>query len=107
MRLNWLAVMLISAGTVMAQNATKLQDIPLKDINGNPESLRGKKYAGKVLLIVNVASKCGYTPQYESLEAIHEKYKGRGFAVLGFPSNDFGKQEPGSNEEIKQFCSSK
>jgi len=105
MRLIWLAVMLVFAGTVMAQNTTKLQDIPLKDINGKDTSL--KKYAGKVLLVVNVASKCGYTPQYEALEAIHEKYKGRGFAVLGFPSNDFGKQEPGSNEEIKQFCSSK
>ena len=105
MRLIWLAVMLIFAGTVMAQNATKLQDIPLKDINGKDTSL--KKYAGKVLPIVNVASKCGYTPQYESLEAVHEKYKGKGFAVLGFPCNDFGKQEPGSNEEIKQFCSTK
>jgi len=89
----------------MAQNTTKLQDIPLKDINGKETSL--KKYAGEVLLIVNVASKCGHTPQYESLEAIYEKYKGRGFAVLGFPCNDFGKQEPGSNEEIKQFCSAK
>ena len=105
MRLNWLAIILISAGTVMAQNTTKLQDIPLKDINGKETSL--KKYAGEVLLIVNVASKCGHTPQYESLEAIYEKYKGRGFAVLGFPCNDFGKQEPGSNEEIKQFCSAK
>ena len=105
MRLICLFATLVFAGTVWGQNTSKLQDIPLKDINGKETSL--KEYAGKVLLIVNVASKCGYTPQYKALEAIHEKYKGRGFAVLGFPCNDFGKQEPGSNEEIKQFCSSK
>ncbi len=97
--------MLICAGSLLAQNATKLQEIPLKDINGKETSL--KDYSGKVLLIVNVASHCGNTPQYETLEAVHEKYKGRGLAVLGFPCNDFGAQEPGSNEEIKQFCTSK
>ena len=88
-----------------AQNMPKLQEIPLKDIDGKATSL--KAYAGKVLLIVNVASECGYTPQYKGLQAIHEKYGARGFTVLGFPSNDFGAQEPGTNEEIKQFCSSK
>lgn len=62
-------------------------------------------YEGKVLLIVNVASKCGYTPQYTGLEAIYEKYKGQGFEILAFPCNDFGGQEPGTNEEIKTFCS--
>ena len=82
-----------------------LQNIPVKDINGKETSL--KAYDGKVLLVVNVASKCGYTPQYESLEATYKKYKGQGFTVLGFPCNDFGAQEPGTNEEIKQFCSSK
>src|SRR5262249_45882140 len=64
-------------------------------------------YKGKVLLIVNVASKCGYTPQYEGLEAIYEKYQDKGFVVLGFPANEFGKQEPGTDAQIKEFCTSK
>lgn len=79
-----------------------LRDIPLKDINGKDTSL--KAYAGKVLLIVNVASQCGATPQYGGLEALHKEYGGRGFVVLGFPCNDFGAQEPGTAAEIKQFC---
>jgi len=83
---------------------TSLDSIPLKDIDGKETSL--KAYKGKVLLIVNVASKCGYTPQYKGLEALQEKYKGKGFTVLGFPCNQFGGQEPGSNAEIKEFCSS-
>ena len=82
-----------------------LYDIPLKDIDGKDTSL--KAYAGHPLLIVNVASKCGYTRQYTGLEEVYRKYKDKGLIVLGFPSNDFGGQEPGSNEEIKQFCSSK
>ena len=65
------------------------------------------KYQGNVVLMVNVASACGYTPQYKGLEALYEKYQSKGFAVLGFPCNQFGAQEPGTNEEIKQFCSSK
>ena len=85
--------------------ATSLYDIPLKDIDGKSASL--KPYKGKVVLIVNVASKCGLTPQYKALEAVHRKYQDKGFSVLGFPCNDFGSQEPGSNEEIKEFCSSK
>lgn len=83
--------------------AQSLYDIPLKDINGKDTSL--KEYKGKVLLIVNVASKCGNTPQYAGLESLYEKNKGKGLVVLGFPCNQFGKQEPGSNEEIKEFCS--
>src|SRR3954464_3848312 len=83
----------------------KLYDIPLKDIDGKATSL--KPYAGKALLIVNVASKCGNTPQYKELEAIWQKYKDQGLVVLGFPSNDFGGQEPGTNEEIQQFCTAR
>ena len=89
----------------LALSAGSLYDIPVKDIDGKESSL--KDYQGKVLLIVNVASKCGLTPQYKALEAIHEKYKAQGFTVLGFPCNQFLGQEPGTNEEIKQFCSSK
>jgi glutathione peroxidase len=81
---------------------TELASIPLKTISGAPASLAD--HAGKVLLVVNVASKCGLTPQYEGLEALHEKLDGKGFSVLGFPANDFGAQEPGSNEEIADFC---
>src|ERR1041384_5818516 len=84
-------------------NAQSLYDIPLKDINGKDTSL--KEYKGKVLLIVNVASTCGNTPQYAGLESLYEKNKDKGLVVLGFPCNQFGKQEPGSNEEIKEFCS--
>ncbi len=91
--------------SAMSASADSLYDIPLADIDGKKTSL--KAYSGKVLLIVNVASKCGYTRQYKSLEAIHRKYAEKGFTVLGFPSNDFGGQEPGSNFEIKEFCSSK
>lgn len=69
------------------------------------ENVNLKSYEGKVLLIVNVASKCGYTPQYEGLEKIYKKYNSQGFEILAFPCNDFGKQEPGTNEEIKSFCS--
>jgi glutathione peroxidase len=85
--------------------AAALADIPLKDIDGKDTSL--KAYAGKAVLIVNVASKCGYTKQYTGLETIYKKYKDQGFVVLGFPCNQFGGQEPGSNADIKEFCTSK
>ncbi|MFP5513590.1 glutathione peroxidase [Azospirillum oryzae] len=81
---------------------TPLQDIPLTRITGESATLADHK--DSVLLIVNVASKCGLTPQYAALEALHERYRDRGFAVLGFPANDFGAQEPGTNAEIEQFC---
>ena len=80
-----------------------IYDIPVRALDGSPASLRD--YEGKVLLIVNVASKCGLTPQYTGLERLHEKFGERGFAVLGFPCNQFGEQEPGSAEEIATFCS--
>jgi glutathione peroxidase len=76
----------------------------MKRLDGTPASL--SEWKGKVLLIVNTASKCGYTPQYEGLQKLHAKYSPRGFAVLGFPSNDFGGQEPGSSKEIAKFCTS-
>lgn len=82
-----------------------ITDIIVKDINGREVKL--SDYKGKVLLIVNVASKCGFTPQYEGLQKIYEKYKDKGFEILAFPCNDFGGQEPGTNEEIKNFCSTK
>jgi glutathione peroxidase len=84
--------------------ADSIYAISIKDIDGKSTSL--KAYEGKVLLIVNVASKCGYTPQYAGLETLYEKYRDKGFYVLGFPCNQFGGQEPGTNEQIKQFCSS-
>jgi glutathione peroxidase len=90
--------------TTLAAHAESIYDLKLKDIDGKDTSLSA--YKGKVLLIVNVASKCGYTKQYTGLEAIQQKFQKQGFTVLGFPCNQFGGQEPGTNEEIKQFCSS-
>ena len=80
----------------------EIQQIPLKTIKGDDASLAD--YAGKVVLVVNVASKCGLTPQYEGLEKLYRNYKDRGLVVTGFPANDFGAQEPGSNDEIVTFC---
>ena len=80
-------------------------DFKLNDIDGNPVDL--EKYKGKVLLIVNTASRCGHTPQYAALEKIYDQYKGQGFEVLAFPANEFRGQEPGTNEQIKEFCTSK
>ena len=80
-----------------------LQDIAIQTIDGTPQTLAD--HSGKVLLIVNVASKCGFTPQYTGLEELYQRYKDRGFAVLGFPCDQFGNQEPGNEAEIAQFCS--
>ena len=74
----------------------------VKDIQGNP--VRLSRYEGSVIMVVNVASKCGNTPQYKSLEALYEKYKDKGLVILGFPANEFGAQEPGTDKEIKEFC---
>jgi glutathione peroxidase len=81
---------------------TSLYDFTVDDIHGKPVKL--DRYKGKVVLIVNTASKCGYTPQYQGLEALYEKYKGKGLEVLGFPCNQFGAQEPGGADEIASFC---
>jgi len=83
--------------------AANIAEIPLNRIDGKPDTLGN--HGGKVLLVVNVASKCGLTPQYEGLEALYKQYKDKGFEVLGFPANDFGAQEPGTHEEIVEFCS--
>ena len=79
-----------------------IYDFQEKTIDGKPRSL--KDYQGKAILIVNVASKCGLTPQYKALEELHETYGAKGFAVLGFPANEFGAQEPGTDDQIKDFC---
>jgi len=104
MKLRNLAVFL-SLMTVLSLQAESIYQVPLKDIDGKSTSL--EPYKGKVMLIVNVASKCGLTPQYKALESTYEKYKDQGLVVLGFPCNQFAGQEPGSNSEIKEFCSSK
>jgi len=83
-------------------SSASLYDIPVHKINGEGSSLA--EYRGKVLLIVNVASKCGLTPQYDALEKLYSRFKDSGLVVLGFPANDFAGQEPGSNEDIQAFC---
>jgi len=89
-------------GIGMNINSDSIFDYKMKDIDGKEVSL--DKYKGKVILVVNVASKCGYTPQYEGLQKLYERYKDNGLVILGFPANNFNGQEPGSDEEIKQFC---
>ena len=91
-------------GVLGAANSS-VHDIKLNTLDGKPTTLG--EYKGKVVLLVNVASQCGLTPQYKALQAIHEKYKDKGFTVIGVPCNDFGAQEPGTAEDIKAFCSTK
>jgi glutathione peroxidase len=105
----WLALAALLVGVASAAEKrgesamTKpLPDVELKRLDGNADNLGA--YRGQVLLIVNVASECGYTPQYKGLQALYTRYRDRGFSILGFPSNDFGKQEPGSDQEIAKFC---
>lgn len=95
--------LLASVTTLLA--ASSLQSIPIHDIDGKETSL--KAFDGKVVLLVNVASQCGYTPQYKGLEALYRKFKDKGLVVVGVPCNDFGAQEPGSANDIKEFCSTK
>jgi glutathione peroxidase len=96
--------LLFCAAAVMAADKS-VYDFTLNSIDGQPVPLAA--YKRKVVLLVNVASRCGYTPQYTALEAVYEKYKDRGLVIVGIPANNFGAQEPGSNQEIKTFCSSK
>src|ERR1700722_12479031 len=100
-----LALTFCVAAVCMALPAGGVYSYTLKSIDGQPVSL--KSYRGKVLLLVNVASKRGYTPQYAGLESLYEKYKDRGLVIVGIPANNFAQQEPGTNAEIKQFCSNK
>ncbi|MDZ4849154.1 MAG: glutathione peroxidase [Pirellulaceae bacterium] len=109
-RLAMLGVVLMAIGnsvglTADASTAGSIYDHKIANIDDKPVEL--SQYKGKVLVIVNVASKCGKTPQYEGLQALHEKFKDKGLAILGMPCNQFGKQEPGSNKEIQEFCTSK
>lgn len=97
--LAWAAAIRLYAAPV------NVAEIPVQDIDGKATTLKAQK--AKVMLVVNVASKCGLTPQYEALESLHRKFKDKGFSVVGFPCNDFGAQEPGTPDEIKQFCKTK
>jgi glutathione peroxidase len=101
----YLLLMMVIMMTTSTFAASNLYSFTLPNIDGKPMPLADFK--GKVILVVNVASQCGFTPQYTALEAIYQKYKDQGFVILGFPANNFGQQEPGTNEEIKTFCSRK
>jgi glutathione peroxidase len=110
--MNASALGLACAAALLACNAfseepvkKSVLDFSLESIDGKPYPL--SKHKGEVMLIVNVASRCGFTPQYIALEALHAKYHEKGFNVVGVPANEFGKQEPGTNDEIKEFCDSK
>ena len=98
-----LLIMLFLTSIIAKENNMSIYDFNVKTIDGEEVSM--SKYKGKVLLIVNVASKCGFTSQYEGLENLYEKYKNEDFMVLGFPSNQFANQEPESEDKIKEFCS--
>ena len=97
--------MLCAACASLSAEPKSIYDFTMRSIDGQPTSL--KTYHGKVVLLVNVASKCGFTPQYAGLEALYEKYKDRGLVIVGIPANNFMSQEPGTDEEIKKFCTNK
>jgi len=104
-RARW-SLLLLAAGLLVGASAqaADLLDVSYRPLAGKGEVNLAKQYGGKVLLVVNTASKCGFTPQYEGLEALQRKYAARGFSVLGFPSNDFKGQEPGDETQIQEFC---
>lgn len=99
----WSTVLFAALLAMNLSAANSIYEFTLNDIDGKPMPLASLK--GKVVLFVNVASKCGYTPQYTGLESLYKKYKDKNFVIVGVPANNFGGQEPGTNEEIKQFCS--
>ncbi|HEY3706141.1 MAG TPA: glutathione peroxidase [Terracidiphilus sp.] len=100
-----LSLFLCVASIAATAQTKNLYSFTMNSIDGDPVSLNSFK--GKVVMVVNVASKCGFTPQYSALESVYEKYKDRGFVIVGVPANNFAQQEPGTNEEIKTFCSRK
>ncbi len=100
----YLGAPLVHASDLDKESCSPLLDFTFQRLNTSEEVHLCKEYAGKVVLIVNTASKCAFTGQYETLEALYAEYKDKGLVVLGFPSNDFGKQEPGSEEQIQNFC---
>jgi glutathione peroxidase len=106
MNIRWLAVLAalipLAAAPLMSQQRSSFYDLKTQTLAGQPADLAA--YRGKVTLVVNTASECGYTPQYEGLEKLHREMSAKGFSVLGFPSNDFGSQEPGTAQEIAEFC---
>jgi len=105
MKMKKLFVLLALLGTTLMAAEKTVYDFTLNSIEGQAMPL--SSFKGKVVLLVNVASRCGFTPQYTGLEALYEKYKDRGFVIVGIPANNFGAQEPGTNQEIKTFCTSK
>jgi glutathione peroxidase len=100
-----LILLLCVACASLAAQTKSIYDFTMKSIDGQQVNLGS--YSGKVVLLVNVASKCGFTPQYAGLEALYDKYKDKGFVIVGIPANNFAQQEPGTDEEIKKFCSNK
>ena len=106
-KISLLSIICLALGLATAADAASpsVYDFTLKSIDGQPTPL--SSYHGKVLLLVNVASRCGFTPQYTALESLYEKYKDRGLVIVGVPANNFMGQEPGTNEEIKTFCTKK
>ncbi len=105
MRKLMLMLVLCAVSAALPAQEKSIYNFTLKSIDNQPVSL--ESYKGKVVLMVNVASRCGFTPQYAGLEALYEKYKDKGFVNVGIPANNFAQQEPGTNEEIKTFCSRK
>jgi glutathione peroxidase len=105
MRKLGLILMLCAAASMAVAQASSIYDFTMKSIDGQQVSL--SSFHGKVVLLVNVASKCGFTPQYSALESVYEKYKDKGFVIVGVPANNFAQQEPGTDAEIKQFCTNK
>jgi glutathione peroxidase len=101
----FVTALLAITGSVSMFAASSIHEFTMNSIDGKPAPLAA--YKGKVVLVVNVASRCGYTPQYTGLQALYEKYKDKGLVIVGFPANNFGEQEPGTDAEIKTFCSSK